>query len=201
VSRLAGGLRCGAQAGAGGRTSETQGRAEDLETLFLLGKLNLNYVWLELGTLGHRTGWSEYWEARRSMDAVLMRQPAHVRARVARGWIDYIVDTKMRPGTRWILGGGSKSRGLLAIREAAKAESDFFIRAEARFALWDMQVRERDFTGAVATADVLVRDFPTNQELKTFLGQHRPADRSGAFLTSPGPSAVMSTAGLAARLQ
>ncbi len=35
---------------------------QDDETLFLLGKLDLNYVWLQLGTLGHRTGWAEYWE-------------------------------------------------------------------------------------------------------------------------------------------
>lgn len=57
----------------------------DDETLFLLGKLDLNYVWLRLGTLGHKTGWAEYWEARRSLDTVLTRQPGHVRARVARG--------------------------------------------------------------------------------------------------------------------
>ena len=85
-----------------------------------------------------------YWEGRRALDSVLMRQPAHVRARVARGWIDYIVATKMPRMTRWILGGGNKKRGLLAVREAAETESDFFTRTEARFALWDMQVRERD---------------------------------------------------------
>ena len=147
----------------------------DDETLFLLGKLDLNYVWLQLGTLGHKTGWDEYWEARKSLDTVLERQPAHVRARVARGWIDYIVATKMPRGTRWLLGGGSKKRGLQAIREAAGAEADFFTRTEARFALWDMQVRERDTPGAVTTADLLIRDFPDNQELKRFIGIHRPS--------------------------
>jgi hypothetical protein len=118
----------------------------DDETLFLLGKLDLNYVWLQLGTLGHKTGWDEYWEARKSLDTVLERQPAHVRARVARGWIDYIVATKMPRGTRWLLGGGSRKEGLQAIREAAGAEADFFTRTEARFALWDMQVREARHT-------------------------------------------------------
>ena len=147
----------------------------DDDTLFLLGKLDLNYVWLQLGTLGHKTGWDEYWEARRSLDTVLERQPAHVRARVARGWIDYIVATKMPRGTRWLLGGGSRKRGLLAIREAAGAEADFFTRTEARFALWDMQVRERDTPGAIATADLLIRDFPDNQELRRFIGIHRPS--------------------------
>ncbi len=32
----------------------------DETALFFLGKLDLNYVWLQLGPLGHRTGWDEY---------------------------------------------------------------------------------------------------------------------------------------------
>jgi hypothetical protein len=147
----------------------------DDETLFLLGKLDLNYVWLQLGTLGRRTGWDEYWEGRRALDTVLSRQPSHVRARVARGWIDYIVATKMHRGTRWVLGGGNKKRGMLAIREAAGAEADFFTRTEACFALWDIQVRERDTSGALATATALIRDFPENEELKRFIEAHRKA--------------------------
>jgi hypothetical protein len=139
---------------------------------FLLGTLDLNYVWLQLGTLGHRTGWSEYWEARRSLDMVLAQNPENVRARVARAWIDYIVDTQMRRGTRWVLGGGNRKRGLLAVREAADADGDLFVRAEARFALWDMQVREGNITGAVATARDLARGFPDNQELQAFLAAH-----------------------------
>ena len=144
----------------------------DDETRFLLGKLDLNYVWLQLGTLGHKTGWDEYWEGRHALDQVLSRQPGHVRARVARGWVDYIVDTRMPRGTRWLLGGGNKKKGLLAIREAAGAESDFFTRAEARFALWDTQVRERDASGALVTALILFRDFPENQELRKFIETH-----------------------------
>lgn len=145
---------------------------DDQATRFLLGKLDLNFVWLYLGTLGRKTGWSEYWEARKTLDDVLKRDPTHVRARVARGWIDYIVDTRMPRGTRWLLGGGNKKRGLLAIRLAAEAEADFFTRVEARFALWDMQVREKDFPAAVVTARTLVTDFPENQELNRFLATH-----------------------------
>ena len=51
-----------------------------------------------------------------------------------------------------------------------RAESDFFVRTEARFSLWDMQLRERDVEGARETARVLLRDFPENQELRRFLG-------------------------------
>jgi hypothetical protein len=153
---------------------------EDDDTEFLLGKLDLNYVWLQLGTLGRRTGWSEYWEGRKSLDNVLARRPGHVRAIVARGWIDYIVATKMRRGTRWLLGGGNKKRGLLAIRDAAALDSEFFTRAEARFALWDMQVRERDMPNAAATAAVLLRDFPENPELKRFVEQHGRTDARNA---------------------
>jgi hypothetical protein len=141
---------------------------------FFLGKLNLNHVWLHLGTLGRRTGWNEYWEARRSLDALLARQPQHVRGRVARAWIDYIVDTKMTRGFRWILGGGNKERALRVVREAAAhADAEPFASAEARFALWDLQVREKDIANAVVTATALARDFPANKELAKFLQTHR----------------------------
>jgi hypothetical protein len=148
---------------------------DDEETLFFLGKLDLNYVWLQLGTLGRKTGWDEYWEARRSLDKLLKRNPGHVRAKVARGWIDYIVDTKMPRGTRWLLGGGNKNRGLRAVREAAIAEADPFVRAEAGFALWDMQVREQQIADALVTAETLAQDFPANPELRRFLAAHSPS--------------------------
>jgi hypothetical protein len=141
-------------------------------TMFLLSKLALNHVWLHLGTLGRRTGWNEYWEARGTLDKVLARNPNNVRARVSRAWIDYIVDTKMPRGTRWILGGGNKKKGLLAVREAANTDAAFFVKAEARFALWDMQVRERHMPEAVVTARALVRDFPDNVDLTRFLAAY-----------------------------
>jgi tetratricopeptide (TPR) repeat protein len=147
----------------------------DEEALFFLGKLDLNYVWLELGLLGHKTGWDEYWEARKSLDAVLKSNPKHVRARVARGWIDYIVNTRMPWGTRWILGGGNKKRGMAAVREASKMDADFFTRAEADFALWDMTVRERDFATATQLAERLAQDFPDNREVARFLSARAPS--------------------------
>lgn len=145
----------------------------DEAALFLLGKIDLNYVWLQLGTRARKTGWDEYWEARTSLDKVLERNPAHLRARVARAWIDYIVGSKMPRGTRWLLGGGNKKKGLRVVREAASSGGEFFERAEAGFALWDMQVRERDLAEAVATAQQLVRDFPDNRELARFLTTQR----------------------------
>ncbi|HXD20860.1 MAG TPA: hypothetical protein VN654_27805 [Vicinamibacterales bacterium] len=142
---------------------------QDHDVRFLLGKVDLNYVWLQLGVLGHKTGWSEYWEARRSLDAVLKQDPDNVRARVARAWIDYIVDTQMARGTRWVLGGGNKKRGLATVRDAAALDADPFVRAEAGFALWDMQVREGETALAVESARALARDFPDNEELQKFL--------------------------------
>jgi len=141
----------------------------DAEALFFLGKLNLIYVWLHVETLGRKTGWNEYWEARRSLDAVLKANPRHSRARVARAWIDYIVDTKMARGTRWVLGGGSKKRAFIGAREAASAESEFFVRVEAEFALWEMLVRERNVTEATTIARKLALDFPDNRKLTNFL--------------------------------
>jgi hypothetical protein len=144
----------------------------DDEALFFLGKLDLNYVWLQLATIGRKTGWGEYWEARKSLDAVLKRHPDHIRARVARAWIDYIVDTKFPRGTKWLAGGGNKKRGLLVVREAAQADAEPFVRAEAMFALWDMQVRERNLTDAIVTARALALDFPENRELTKFIAEH-----------------------------
>jgi hypothetical protein len=145
--------------------------------MFFLGKLNLNYVWLQLGTLGRKTGWDEYWEARRSLDQVLKQNPQHIRAKVARAWIDYIVATKMPRGTRWLLGGGNRTRGLQAVREAAAADADLFVRAEAAFALWDMQVRERNIAAALVTAGTLFQDFPENPGLRRFLDAHAHASQ------------------------
>ena len=136
---------------------------------FFLGKLDLNYVWLYLATVGRRTGWNEYWEARRSLDAVLKRNPTHVRARTARAWMEYIVDTKTTFATRWLLGGGSKKRALEWVRDAAGAEADFYGHTEAEFALWEMLVRERNFPDAVVVARRLAKDFPENKELIAFL--------------------------------
>lgn len=142
---------------------------DDEGTRFLLGKIDLNYVWLQLGVLGHKTGWSEYWEARKSLDAVLKQNPANIRARVARAWIDYIVDTEMPRGTRWLLGGGNRKRGLAAVRDAAALDAEPFVRAEAGFALWDMQVRERDLAAAAQSARALASEYPENEELRKFL--------------------------------
>jgi hypothetical protein len=149
----------------------------DDETRFLLGKLNLNYVWLQLGTLGKKTGLKEYREARTLLDDVVQRNPGMVRARVARAWIDYIVDTRMPFGTKWLLGGGNKKRGLAVVREAADTPADFFVATEAIFALWDMQVRERQLPAAVETARRLARDFPENPELVKFLATNAPEAR------------------------
>jgi len=149
-------------------------KPNDEEALFFLGKLDLNYVWLELGLLGHKNGWDEYWEARKSLEAVLKRNPNHVRARVARGWIDYIVNTRMPWGTRWILGGGNKKRGLAAVREASTMEADEWTRAEAEFALWDMNVREKNFNDATVIAQRLGRQFPENREVAKYLATRVP---------------------------
>jgi len=112
--------------------------------------------------------------AGKSLEAVLKRNPNHVRARVARGWIDYIVNTRMPWGTRWILGGGNKKRGLAAVREASTMEADEWTRAEAEFALWDMNVREKNFNDATVIAQRLGRQFPENREVAKYLATRVP---------------------------
>jgi tetratricopeptide (TPR) repeat protein len=142
---------------------------QNTAVLFYLGKIDLNYVWMQLSTLGRRTGWGEYWNARRSMDAVLKLDPKNTRARVARAWIDYIVDTRVPFGTQWILGGGDRKRALRNITEAAAAAADPFDRAEAEFGLWEMLVQEKRRPEAVEVAKRLLRDFPDNTDLQRFV--------------------------------
>jgi len=141
----------------------------DETALFFLGKFDLNYLWMYLGTLGRRTGWSEFWEARRSLDAVLKSNPHHVRAKVARAWMEYIVATKASLASRWLLGGGNKNRALAAIRDAAQTPADFFVHVEAQFGLWDMLVRERAYGEAASVARELLKDVPENADLIAFL--------------------------------
>lgn len=175
-------------AGQAAARARLKANPSDEPAMFLLGRLDLNYVWLQVGTIGRRTGWSEYWEARRSLDDVLKRNPGHVRARVARAWIDYIVDTKVPRGTKWILGGGSRKKALAAVRQAANMDGDVWVRAEADFGLWDMLVRERDIPAAVVAAQTLVRDFPENAELTKFLLEH--GDKETALVLLHGPAVV-----------
>jgi hypothetical protein len=153
----------------------------DTTALFYLGKIDLNYVWLQLGLLGKKTGWDEYWEARKSLDALLKLEPSHVRARVARGWIDYIVNTRMPWGTRWVLGGGNKKKGLAAIHEAAMAESDPFSHAEAEFALWDILLRDKNVKDATAVARRIAVAFPENGEVAAFLAKSSSPESPGRF--------------------
>lgn len=145
---------------------------DDLEATFYLGKLDLNYVWLYLGPLNKRTGWTEYREARRSMESVLKARPSHVRARIAKAWIEYIVDTKVMFGFKWALGGGERKKALSAVQQATKSEAPFFDAVEARFALWEMLAREKRFSEAADVARKLLVDFPDNKELAKFIEKH-----------------------------
>ena len=152
---------------------------DDLLAKYYFGKLDLNYIWLQLATLGKRTGWGEYWSARRTMDAVIKSEPGNVRARVARAWIDYIVDTRVPFGLQWTLGGGDKKRALKTMREAAATDADFFVRTEAEFALWEMLVQEKQVDQALDIARRLAVQFPNNQELQRFIQKGQRAEGKG----------------------
>jgi hypothetical protein len=142
----------------------------DLDARFYLGKIDLTHVWLHLETLGQRTGWGEYWEARKSLDHVIEQQPAHVRALAARAWIDYIVDTRVPFGVRWMLGGGDRKKALETVKQAAaRPDSGRYSKAEAGFAYWEMLTREKRRDEAVVVARMLLAEFPENRELARFI--------------------------------
>ena len=94
------------------------------EALFFLGKLNLIYVWLHVETLGRKTGWNEYWEARRSLDAF----SKGIRRTAEPVWREPGSTTsstqKWREGTRWLLGGGSKKRAFIDARPKGAAPNE-----------------------------------------------------------------------------
>ena len=105
----------------------------------------------------------------------------HVRARVARAWMDYIVGTSVPWGTRWVMGGGNKSRGLKMVREAAVTPADYYTRVEAQFGLWEMLARDGKRDEAVGVAKELLVKFPENKDLARFIESGgRPAPQPAA---------------------
>lgn len=150
----------------------------DDEARFFLGKLDLSYLWMQLSTLGRKTGWDEYWEAKKLLEGILEKNPMHVRAGVARAWMDYIVGTRVPWGTRWVMGGGSKSRGLAMVREAAQTPAGLYTQVEAQFGLWEMLTRDGKRDEAIGVAKELLMKFPENKDLQRFVesgGRPAPA--------------------------
>ncbi len=142
----------------------------DEQAMYYLAKIDFSYVWLQLSTLGKRTGWDEYWEARRNLETVLKNNPSHLRARVAQAWMEYIVGSRVPWGTRWLMGGGNKDRALRAMRAAAAAQGDTYSEVEADFALWEMLVRDGKRNEALPIAKDLLAKFPDNEDLAKFVG-------------------------------
>ena len=146
-----------------GRAAARQRLAEaphDEQAMYYLAKIDTSYLFLQLSTLGKRTGWDEYWEAKRLLETVLQKNPGHLRAQVAQAWMDYIIGTSVPWGTRWVMGGGSRNRGLRQMRAAAAASSDFYSEVEAEFALWEMLMRDGKRDEAVPVARELLVRFP-----------------------------------------
>jgi hypothetical protein len=137
--------------------------------MYNLAKIDLSYLWMQLSTLGRRTGWDQYWEGKRLIEAVLAKDPTHVRALVAGAWIDYIVGTRVPWGARWVMGGGSKERALETLRHASRQQSDYYARVEADFALWEMLAREGRRADAMMVAQGLLAKFPENEDLAKFV--------------------------------
>ena len=138
-----------------GREAARQRLAEapnDEEAMSYLAKIDTSYLFLQLSTVGKRTGWDEVLGSKRLLEKVLEKNPNHLRAQVARAWMDYVVGTRVPWGTRWVMGGGSRDRGLRDMREAATETGDFYSEVEADFALWEMLMRDGKRDQAVPVA-------------------------------------------------
>ncbi len=134
-----------------------------------LAKIHLNYLWMQLSTLGHRTGWDQYWESKRLIEAVLAKQPMHLRTLVARAWMDYIVGTRVPWGARWVMGGGNRDRALKTLRAAPPQEADFYAKVEADFALGRCWRAKASAPKRCRIAQGLLVKFPENEDLLKFV--------------------------------
>ena len=147
-------------------------RSGDERAMFLLARMDLNKLWLNLQVLDKREGLREYREARNLLGLVLAQNPDHVRALTASAWINYIVGGRNFL-VRAILGGGSKKEALNQLRQAVSClECDFFDRTEARFSLLDILKQEKHFAEASVLAEELRVRFPRNT---SFVSLIRPA--------------------------
>ena len=143
---------------------------KDETALFYLGKLDLNYVWLQLGLLGKKTGWDEYWEARHSLDALLKTNPKHVRgARRAR------LDRLHRQHAHAVgdaLGARRRQQEEGACRGArGRRDGDRYLqpRRGGVRALGHAAARQEHVPAATEVARRLAQAFPDNSEVAAFL--------------------------------
>ena len=88
----------------------------------------------------------------------------------------------MPRGTKWLRAAATASGRSARCGAAAASDADFYTSAEARFALWEMLVREQDFGAAVEVARSLMLDFPSNRELANFVEAHGVSNGEGSKL-------------------
>ncbi len=127
---------------------------------FLLAKLHLNKLWLNLQVLDRKTGLGEYRSARAGLERVLVRDPNHARALTALGWIEQVVAERSW-AVRRLLGGGSHDKALAHIHRATSCSSCSELDvAEAKFALAELLQREKRQKEAEPILRELRRRFP-----------------------------------------
>ena len=146
----------------------------DERTLFLTGKLQLNKLMLILQVQNKKSGRTEYLEARRVMDGILLVHPGHCRALVASGWMNYIIGTRgffERLGLTFLGLRGDRKKGVEEIAHAADAlvACDPLDKIEARFSLLEILKKEQRWPQVYAIAKELESQFPENTQLKKYI--------------------------------
>ena len=137
--------------------------------MYYLAKIDLNYLWMQFSTLGHRTGWDEYWEAKRPD-----RGRAHEATHPPPGTGGPGVDGLHRGHAGALghtVGDGRREPGPRA-QDPAQCRSragDFYAKVEADFALWEMLAREGKRDEALPIAQGLLVKFPENEDLSKFV--------------------------------
>ncbi len=132
---------------------------------FLLAKLILNRLWLNLQVLQRKKGWNDYKESSRMLDRVLMAEPDNVRALTARAWIEYVVGDQNFV-VRALLGGGDKAKAIRDLRRAIALPGGEYELAEAKTSLVEMLASEGETEEARELAAQLNARFPENKSFR-----------------------------------
>ncbi|HEY4526037.1 MAG TPA: hypothetical protein VJL32_03000 [Candidatus Paceibacterota bacterium] len=128
----------------------------DVRFKFVLAKLKLNLIWLNLQVLKKREGLGEFKQARSLLNEVRAASPNEPRALTALAWINYAVAEKVPWALRWIVGGGSKEDAFRFLNRAVACTNCTELeRAEAQFALAEMLKSE----GRIGESEIVLRDL------------------------------------------
>ena len=146
--------------------------ADNDNARFFLGKIDLNYVWMQLATLGNCTRWDPGHGSAQGHGSH-HQAPADAHPRPRRAGVDRL--HRRHPRDLGLpLGAGrwqQETRAGLDARGGQRRHGHHFT-DRSEVGLWEMLVREKQFAEAKTIAKALATEFPENKELAIFIKTH-----------------------------